>query len=96
MPHKRLAVKKKVTASQIILLSSNLKKYCATKYLNSNPDLPELVRYLGQSLLASLNERCSNMEQDEIFVEATFLDPRFKNHGFTSKTCFDATKESIT
>ncbi|CAH0560490.1 unnamed protein product [Brassicogethes aeneus] len=84
-----------VTASKIILISSGLKQYCSS-YLQANSDLPSTVRQMVEILITSLGKRFYNIEQNKIFAEATFLDPRFKKHGFTNSSNFDVAKNNIT
>ncbi|CAH1104096.1 unnamed protein product [Psylliodes chrysocephalus] len=89
-----MSSEKQVTASKIILLSSALKKYCAN-YLIENLDVPPQVIEFGQKLLDNLNTRFHLIEDNKIFAEATFLDPRFKRHGFSKETTFETTKQSL-
>ncbi|KAJ8966354.1 hypothetical protein NQ317_017007 [Molorchus minor] len=54
-----------------------------------------LIKELGQKLLENLTRRFNLIEENKIYAEATFLDPRFKRHGFSKDSAFETIKQSI-
>lgn len=88
-----ISSEKEVTASKVILFSSSLITYCK-KMLIEHSDMPEMCKELTGSLIASLQKRFHNIEQNKIFADATLLDPRFKKYGFSDKTAYEAAKQS--
>ncbi|CAH0717093.1 unnamed protein product, partial [Brenthis ino] len=81
-----MSSEKKVTISQVILISNALKReYC--KFL-ARESLPETVRQMAQVLFDELSTRFYNIEENNILAESTLLDPRFKKHGFVNDTTY--------
>lgn len=84
---------KYISISKLVLLSQVLKKSCM-KFLNKTT-IPKNIRDLSKKLFVMLKEQIRQIEENEIFAEATILDPRFKRHGFADVDLFEKVKESI-
>ena len=53
------------------------------------------MKDLAKNLLDNLNRRFKSIEENKVFAEATFLDPRFKRHCFTNEELFNRAKQSL-
>lgn len=87
---------KQVTSSKVILLSATLKRWCASFLHNTDKSHEtDEVRQMAEKMLEALNSRFRGIEENEVFAEATFVDPRFKSHGFQDNRCFEKTKQRV-
>lgn len=84
----------KVTISNIILISCSLKKYCEN-FIKQNSSLSLEVKTMAEFIISSLNNTLNDIEKNSVVTEATFLDPRYKEHGFSNKWAFQSTKENL-
>lgn len=64
-------------------------------YKFDDAELPENAKALKDELLKAINLRFDKIEENNIFAEATFLDPRFKKYGFSNAVNFENIKELI-
>lgn len=51
---------------------------------------------MAVKMTEQLSKRFHNIEENLLIAEASFLDPRFKGHGFADAKAFDKTKIAIT
>lgn len=84
-----------VTSSKIILLTKMLQLKITNIIETLDVSITEDVRKMAEILLHEIKRRFSEVEQNIVCSEATFLDPRFKNQGFTSGSSYNATYERI-
>ncbi|XP_067121146.1 E3 SUMO-protein ligase ZBED1-like [Centruroides vittatus] len=83
---------KDVMASKIILFVNALRKICSQFVTSDNS--PEVVS-LVEKLSESINKNFKDVETNNVYTEATLLDPRFKKYGFSDKKHFEAAKKSV-
>lgn len=89
-----VSAEKSVTISKIIYLSKALLRHCRS--FQDEVDTPPTVINMISKINEQLNRRFLNIEDNAIIAEATFLDPRFKKHGFSSNQAFEKVKTSLT
>lgn len=91
---KELSAELNVSASKVIVLVGSLKRVLddiRTKNL-----LPEIVLAMAAKMRTELTNRYLSLEGQLPLAMATFFNPRFKKHGFTSTGRYDETKKSVT
>ncbi|XP_064472449.1 zinc finger BED domain-containing protein 4-like [Ornithodoros turicata] len=81
-----MSSEKAVTASKVILLSNALMAHVGNAAKDES--LPETCAKMVQVLDEQMKKRFSDVEAVKILAEATFLDPRFKRHGFRKEVTF--------
>lgn len=90
-----LSSEKGVTISKVILFSRILiNKISKIKSTWDNENPPEVYN-LCEVLLNELQKRFQDVEDNVVCSEATFLDPRFKKHGFRKDSAYTNTHKRI-
>lgn len=84
---------KNVTISKVIPLSQGISNYL--KKALQDEFLPKPLVGMVETMLNDVIVRFGNIEDDTILAEATFLDPRFKNHAFANQQSYANTYHSI-
>lgn len=73
---------------------SQFRKFRSCRSLQ-NEEIPEQVFNMTIRMIEQLNKRFLNTEENLLIVESTFLDPRFKKHGFTDMKAYGRTKVAL-
>lgn len=82
-----------VTVSKVIVITQGM--LSALQKIRSTISMPQAIE-LADTVLNSLTQRFSNLEEKSVLARATFLDPRFKKNGFRSDTAYNRVKEDVT
>ncbi|CAH1383323.1 unnamed protein product [Tenebrio molitor] len=71
----------------------NLKRHIQ-KHLNRK-DLPQEIMQMLQLFMNELGDRFKNDDTNEIMAQATILDPRFKQLGFSNRSKYEAARTQL-
>ncbi|XP_064468547.1 zinc finger BED domain-containing protein 4-like [Ornithodoros turicata] len=88
-----MSSEKNVTLSNVILLSCALTRH--VENIQNEEDLRETCILMADSIMGQLKRRFTNIENNNVLAEGTVLDRRFKEHGFSKATPYQATYRSI-
>lgn len=81
-----------LTASSVIVLTDGLiHTYENLTHQRFMPDAKQLIR----SIIIAINNRLGNLECNNILTLATFLDPRYKEFGFSNNQIFEIVKSNV-
>lgn len=80
-----------MSISKVIPMIDGLVHYVNDCNFNS-----DFAKNLQSELLRGLNTRLHNIQYNPALSKATFLDPRYKRHGFTDSSAVNKTKELLT
>lgn len=82
--------------SSSMLMSTTLKWWCASFVPNTDKSYDtDEARQMTEKMLEASNNKFRGIEENAVFAEATFLDPRFKSQGFQDNRCFEKIKQHI-
>lgn len=82
-----------VTGSSVIILTSGL----TDVYSNlNNQDFSNLSKSIIESILKGIKSRLGDLENSNSLIITTFLDPRYKNIGFSHDAVADSAKKVVT
>lgn len=88
-----MSAEKNITISKIIPLVNIMNKKI-NDYYNDGPTSIEVMQMV-KSLKDLLSHRFKYAEDNELLCQATILDSRFKNHGFSNETKFSSAYEAL-
>ncbi|XP_072375369.1 E3 SUMO-protein ligase ZBED1-like [Diabrotica undecimpunctata] len=89
---KIISGEKYVTLSSVIILTKGLENI----YINmKNEDLLPLIQSLVEQVLKGLSDRLGDLENSQTLLVSSFIDPRFKNVGFTSDHVAERAKQLV-
>jgi hypothetical protein len=71
----------------------NLKRHIQ-KHLNRK-DLPQEIMQMLQLFMNEFGDRFKNDDTNEIMAQATILDPRFKQLGFSNRSKYEAARTQL-
>ncbi|KAL2085023.1 hypothetical protein ACEWY4_020541 [Coilia grayii] len=80
-----------VTGSKAILISRGLQRFVVKKQ-RTPPQKPSCD---VNALASQINNRFGNLEKVSVLADATFLDPRFKRHGFVTEIYANQTMSRV-
>ncbi|XP_050311482.1 E3 SUMO-protein ligase ZBED1-like [Anthonomus grandis grandis] len=86
---------KYVTLSLVIIMTNGLKNVC-NEMLNSDQFTTEVSQNFIKNLIQNITSRLGDLESSKTLIVSTFLDPRFKNIGFSNPVVSDKAKEYVT
>lgn len=86
-----MSSEKGVTISKTILFSQALFNFC-NKLMIEHQSIPYKETFI-KKLAGEIDKRFNQLEKNILLAEATFLDPRFKRHGFINHIAFQDTKK---
>lgn len=85
---------KYVTLSLVIIITNGLQSVC-NEMMNSNQFSNAVSRVFIGKLIESISSRLGDLESSSTLTVTTFLDPRFKNVGFSKPGTFDKAKQIV-
>lgn len=89
---KIISGQKYVTLSSVIILTKGLESMFL-EMLDENLLLP--IQNLVREILKGITDRLGNLENSKTLLISTFLDPRFKNVGYSEEGVADRTKQWV-
>lgn len=85
-------MEKNVTLSSVIILTKGLENI----YLQiKNEDLLPIIQDMVGEFLKGISDRLGDLENSQTLLVSTFLDPRFKNVGFSSDHAAERSKQLV-
>ncbi|XP_018395627.1 PREDICTED: zinc finger BED domain-containing protein 4-like, partial [Cyphomyrmex costatus] len=88
-----MSAEKNITISKIIPLVNIMNKKISDYYYDGPASIE--ITQMVKSLKDLLSHRFKYAEDNELLCQATILDPRFKNHGFSNETKFSSAYETL-
>jgi hypothetical protein len=88
-----VSAEKNVSISKTNVLVENLKRHIQ-KHLNRE-NLPQEIMQMLQLFMNELGDRFKNDDTNEIMAQATILDPRFKQLGFSNRSKYEAARTQL-
>lgn len=83
-----------VTLSSVIILTKGLENiYISMKHKDNNPPI---IQNIVTTILDGISTRLGDLENSQTLLISTFLDPRFKNVGFSSANVAERAKKLVT
>ncbi|CAH1100846.1 unnamed protein product [Psylliodes chrysocephalus] len=96
---KLMSGEKYVTLSSVIIISNGLEKIYSrlvSKIELSTVELSDKTKTVVVNIFKSIQHRLKNLEMSSTLMVSTFLDPRFKNIGFSSEHVSEKAKTLVT
>lgn len=88
-----LSAEKIVTLSKVINKSKTLIRACKTVHQESDHAVE--IYYMVSKIIEQMGKRFFKIEENNLIIEATILDPRFKRQGFTDNQFFERAKQTV-
>lgn len=88
-----VSCEKHTSVSKVILFKELLENFLRKKQKEEITNSPSYD--MCQILLNEMSKRFQQLHENDLYTEATFLDPRFKKQGFYSESVFQKTHEKI-
>jgi len=89
-----ISAEKYISASKAMVMIKGLLKFCSDQL--DVPDQPPTIERMANIMMSSMSTWFGNLELKPLFAEATMLDPRFKQSGFSDSSAADQAVFGIT
>jgi len=88
-----ISAEKYLSASKAMVMIKGLLKFCNDQI--DVPDQPPTIERMANIMMSSMSTWFGNLELKPLFAEATMLDPRFKQSGFSDSSAADQAMHGI-
>lgn len=89
-----ISAEKYISASKALVMIKGLLKLCQEQL--DIPDQPPTIEKMANIMMSLVSTWFGNLELKPLFAEATMLDPRFKQSGFSDSSAADQALRGIT
>ena len=89
-----ISAEKYISASKAMVMIKGLLRLCSDQL--DVPDQPPTIERMANIMMSSMSTWFGNLELKPLFAEATMLDPRFKQSGFSDSSAADQALHGIT
>lgn len=89
-----ISAEKYISASKAMVMIKGLLRLCSDQL--DIPDQPPTIERMANIMMSSMSTWFGNLELKPLFAEATMLDPRFKQSGFSDSSAADQALRGIT